>query len=233
MLFKKYENATEEIKCFVKYFLHQWYENLSGWYEGFVPLHPSHNNGLEATNKLIKANKFRDRLPLNKFFTIFLNLPNIWSIERRINGRKQWAAYPNIPLSMWTGACQWSSGCQSKSIHIVDQSNGKLRLTPSNYLEIDPNDVQKYLDRLSETSVLLLEEFIELARFMVCVFVSNGNVVKCNCKYFKKKYICFHSLGTEILLNLKIAPAEAWAVPIGKKRKRGRPSKAAPALVRM
>ena len=234
MLFKKkYENSSEDVKCFLKYFFHQWYENLPGWYEGFVPLHPSHNNGLEATNRWIKANQFRDRLPLNEFLMIFLKLPNVWSIERRINGRKQWAEHPNTPLSIWTGACQWSSACKNYDTYTYDKSNGKLRVTSSNYLNITESDIQKYFERLSESSALNLEDFIILSHSMVCIFVSNENKVKCNCKYYKKNYICFHSLGTEILLNLKLAPSEAWAIPLGQKRKRGRPSKAAPALVKM
>ena len=54
---------------------------------------------------------------------------------------------------------------------------------------------------------------------------------KCNCPAFNKNYICKHVVGMAIRLKYcKPAPA-AKIVPIGEKRKRGRPAKAKPALL--
>ena len=52
------------------------------------------------------------------------------------------------------------------------------------------------------------------------------------CPRFMKKNICKHTVGMEIWLGMCDAPAMAKTVPIGQKRKRGRPAKAKPALIR-
>jgi hypothetical protein len=102
----KYSTYDEDVREFVNYFSHQWVLSLPGWYEGFAPSHPSSNNGLEATNRWIKNNQYRERLPVNEFLSVLTSLPQQWSIERRENGRKKWANAPNSRLSYWTGACQ-------------------------------------------------------------------------------------------------------------------------------
>ncbi|XP_045489808.1 uncharacterized protein LOC123690393 [Pieris rapae] len=53
----------------------------------------------------------------------------------------------------------------------------------------------------------------------------------CTCPQFYKKYICKHLLGLAIRLKLATPPLEAKALPIGQKRKRGRPTKSRPALI--
>ncbi len=57
------------------------------------------------------------------------------------------------------------------------------------------------------------------------------NESRCNCPPFAKDYICKHVVGLCIRLKLVSAPPEAKTVPIGQKRKRGRPSKTKPALM--
>ena len=49
---------------------------------------------------------------------------------------------------------------------------------------------------------------------------------------FFKRVVCKHIIGVSIRLGLTQAPLEAKSVPLGQKRKRGRPSKEKPALVR-
>ena len=64
------------------------------------------------------------------------------------------------------------------------------------------------------------------------VNVTEGNGFTCNCPVFMKKNICKHSLGLEIHLKIADAPALAKTVPLGQRRKRGRPKQAKPALLR-
>ena len=53
------------------------------WYEGVAIGYPLTNNGLEATNNDIKADKIlRKKLPLNQFLPIGLSIVQKWSIER-------------------------------------------------------------------------------------------------------------------------------------------------------
>lgn len=54
---------------------------------------------------------------------------------------------------------------------------------------------------------------------------------KCTCPIFFKNYMCKHIIGLAIRLKYVAPPAEAKNVPIGQKRKRGRPAKARPALI--
>ena len=54
----------------------------------------------------------------------------------------------------------------------------------------------------------------------------------CTCAIFLKSYVCKHVIGIAIRLGLAEAPLEAKNVPLGQKRKRGRPSRAKPALIR-
>ena len=54
---------------------------------------------------------------------------------------------------------------------------------------------------------------------------------KCNCPAFFKNYICKHVVGMAIRLKYCKPPPAAKTVPIGEKRKRGRPAKAKPALL--
>lgn len=53
----------------------------------------------------------------------------------------------------------------------------------------------------------------------------------CNCPKFLKVYICKHLVGLAIRLKHIQPLSEARAIPIGMKRKRGRPTKAKKALI--
>jgi hypothetical protein len=75
------------------------------------------------------------------------------------------------------------------------------------------------------------DEYRKIKNSVFCLTVKGENA-SCECNCFKKNYFCSHSLGTKILMNLITAPTEAWAIPLGQKRKPGRPKKAGPALHR-
>lgn len=54
----------------------------------------------------------------------------------------------------------------------------------------------------------------------------------CNCPIFLKSYMCKHVLGIAICLKLFQPRFEAKQIPLGQKRKRGRPKLAKKALIR-
>lgn len=54
---------------------------------------------------------------------------------------------------------------------------------------------------------------------------------RCTCPVFLKNYMCKHLLGVAIRFKYIHPPLEAKNLEIGKKRKRGRPSKAKKALI--
>lgn len=54
---------------------------------------------------------------------------------------------------------------------------------------------------------------------------------KCTCKEFFKNFICKHIIGVSLRMKYVTAPDEAKNLPLGQKRKRGRPALARAALV--
>jgi hypothetical protein len=58
-----------------------------------------------------------------------------------------------------------------------------------------------------------------------------AEVLTCTCPTFAKHRLCKHALGMKIRRKEVQVPPEAKNVPLGQKRKRGRPSKAKKALL--
>ncbi len=54
---------------------------------------------------------------------------------------------------------------------------------------------------------------------------------RCSCPSFFKTFLCKHIIGLAIRLKYVKPPPEAKQIPIGEKRKRGRPKKAGKALL--
>jgi hypothetical protein len=54
---------------------------------------------------------------------------------------------------------------------------------------------------------------------------------ECTCPYYMKNFLCKHIIGLAIRLKYVKPPPAAKDIPIGEKRKRGRPKKATKALL--
>ncbi|XP_048481537.1 uncharacterized protein LOC125489545 [Plutella xylostella] len=78
---------------------------------------------------------------------------------------------------------------------------------------------------------LPLSRFLTVFKWQVDLPHNDWMQGKCNCPAFYKNYMCKHIMGLAIRLKFANPPPEAKNVPIGQKRKRGRPSKSRPALV--
>jgi hypothetical protein len=85
-----------------------------------------------------------------------------------------------------------------------------------------------YFKRLDNDS-LNFEQHKDLKRNFRCVSI-HGDNIDCDCKYFLKNYICKHILGIQIQRKYVLPPLEATLLPLGQKRKPGRPRKMGPAL---
>ena len=70
-------------------------------------------------------------------------------------------------------------------------------------------------------------EFVKLEYGVRRIHIKEG----CTCSMYLKVNVCKHHLGMEIRLKMVDVPAEAKVIPLGQKRKRGRPSKARKALI--
>ena len=77
------------------------------------------------------------------------------------------------------------------------------------------------------------DEFKKYDRGVWVVRISSTDDKKCGCScpWYQKHENCKHLLGMKIRLKTVTVPAEAKNIPIGQKRKRGRPSKATKALI--
>jgi len=97
------------IKKFVKYFHDQWLTNNASWYEGAILGYPSTNNGLEATNVVLKRNcTVRERLPVGQFLVRAEEVVRRWSEERDTSSINCKIFARSGVVRMWTKAYHWA-----------------------------------------------------------------------------------------------------------------------------
>ena len=141
---------------------------------------------------------------------------------------KIFAKKPIINLKLWTSAYQWAK--QNKNIICVDGDNKKTYYIPASNL----NDIAETdLNRFKNKKWTNFQQFRKSFNFW-CLEINNNDWQNsiCNCPAFLKNYVCKHTIGIGLRLKLCKAPAAAKNVPIGEKRKRGRPARAKKALLR-
>jgi len=99
------------INDFLSYFEKEWLLKYRNWFAGAAPGHPSSNNGLEATNAVIKKeNTLRERLPVGQFLNCMSEIVKMWSRSRdplSVNC-VVFAESPTLSLKLWTDAFNWA-----------------------------------------------------------------------------------------------------------------------------
>ncbi|CAF3873774.1 unnamed protein product [Rotaria sp. Silwood1] len=233
-LFLKQWNKTE--KEFTEYFENEWLTVLDSWYEGYNgAFTPSTNNQLEATNKVIKdEHTFRERHTLSRFLTVASDIVNKWSMSRNQNQTDPvvFSTEPTIPLAKWTNAYHFAKSSKSV-LQLQSKRKGFIDyyIPAGDVVNITKNEIQRY-QRQQWTS---FAQFKDLQFGIWKVTLPNiGSEWKngfCNCPNFLKEYICKHVIGMAIGLKHCKPPSIAKDVPLGEKRKRGRPRKATQALL--
>lgn len=208
---------------FVKYFKDQWLILNKNWYLGVHFGSPATNNGLESFNRIIKDEyTLRERLPLSFFLNVADEMVSTWSSQHSSN--KVFAESLTLSLKLWTDSYQWAK--LPKKIILTDKDDKfKYYYIPGGKAEI----IKEFAN-----SPLNFDEYRTqfFNKWKVGLPLNNEWIhSKCNCPIFFKEYMCKHILGLAIRLKLTKPPPEAKNIPIGQKRKRGRPSKAKPALI--
>lgn len=232
------ESQREDVAEFMRYFRKEWINSHRSWYEGYAPGVPSTNNALESTNCRIKMDEtLRVREPLRRFLVKVQQaiLPE-WSRQRdpTLASSKVFAQTPSKPLALWTKAFQWKT--QEKPVLSLSRGDGsRMYFFPANgTVALTPEMVNQYRSSFRN---LDWPSFNEYARkrnqlWVIQMFENEWESATCSCPNFMKEYICKHTIGLAIRKKLCEPPAAAKNVPIGMKRKRGRPQLASQALVR-
>ena len=235
LFMKKWKHNNKEnnqsVLDFLQYFDDEWLHSNSGWYEGIQLYTPSTNNALEATNRTIKDDgTFLERHVLSRFLTTASDIVRNWSIDRdpSSTNAKQFASEPTITLELWTKSYQWAK--LTKNITCIPDDSAKIYYIPARDLSsFSKADLDRYKKQKFTTFNQFKKSF-DIWRLEIRD-ESHWKTSKCNCPAFLKNYICKHIVGMSIRLKYCKPPPAAKSVPIGEKRKRGRPAKAKPALL--
>ena len=229
---------------FVDYFWVEYIDRFNGWHEGHALLAPSTNNCLEATNNVIKkSGTLREKLPLGHFFEVAKRIVEEWSVERNpaLINKKLFANIPSISLKLMTEAYNWSQsmkpprrGAEQK---IKIRQRGNLRcffITPSGVPTIREGDIDKFERQLKNMNWHKFDTFKKYQSGIWLVTMSDEDWMHatCTCPTYCKHYTCKDTVGIAISKGYIQVPDEALTIPIGHKRKRGRPSKATKALLK-
>lgn len=217
----KWKEANSE---FCDYFEKEWLKKNRLWYEGVQNHVPSTNNALESANKVIKdRHTVRELFDLSRFRQVLFQMINEWSMLYTY-GQKEFFTNPNVDLKLWTEAYNWAR--QNVNIHSSNEQDHVIYKveTMNNIIIVDPHEWRSFKDFLTN-------------HFASCSVSFPSPVTKdnwlegvCDCSHFFKSYICMHVVGIALRLRLVYAPDECKTIPIGRKRKRGRPALAKPAL---
>jgi hypothetical protein len=200
---------------------------------------PVTNNALESTNNRIKQDEtLRNRLPLPRFLYLIENsLLTKWSAQRdsaAINS-KLFVNIPTMSTALLTKSYQWAA----EPREILSKPRGAdwrdyyvpAAQHPADY---GPDLVRKYRSSFDFLRCDSLNDYVRLRSklWVVSVYQDQWDTASCNCPVFLKEFVCKHSIGLAIKRKKFNVPAVAKNIPIGKKRKRGRPRLATAALLR-
>lgn len=126
-----------------------------------------------------------------------------------------------------------------KRRRVVEQSSDAIssnqELLPSSSQMVDREVEMSPIDlsKLSTSTTKDYEAYKRLFLKWTTTIVKEDVLLNssCNCPAFGTEYICKHIVGLAIRLKLVTPPPEAKTIPIGEKRKPGRPAKTKPALM--
>lgn len=225
-------DTAQNVTDCIDYFHSQWLAKDNGWYEGYAPGFPSTNNAIEATNSVIKReHTIRERAPVGQFLNNLLELVTKWSTVRNPQSTNcvLFHTIPSISLPLWTAAYQWAK-LNKKVIEGEDHTAGSGQVFYVSSTASGESITRDIVEAHQRTEWKTFSEF-QLRRYRVHTIYLDGDDSTCTCAYFVKAVQCKHTLGMKIRLKLTNVPPEAKTVPLGQKRKRGRPALAKKALI--
>ena len=217
------ENAT--VLNVTAHFRAQWTNNhVSNWTRGHCPNCVINNNGLEATNGVIKDEVLNFFVEISRWLTS--------------QSTRRDPANPNpipftgvhtIVTSNWTEAYRWSRDT-ARQLRITNDGvyvavNGDVRG------DLTDEKAAYFVAMFTNFTFGSFDDFTKASN-NVCVIrpdLTRQEGYNCTCKVNAKEHSCNHSLDVAIIRGTLVPPREAKVTLLGRKRKRGRKPLAAPA----
>lgn len=204
------------------YFSNEWLTRNRNWFEGFAKFAPSTNNALESFNRVIKdEHTLRERLDISRFRIVMANMIRQWSKEYVHGLNSADFETTRIDLKTWTAGYQFA---RSNISAVSSHDDNRITYTFS-AADVRVNNPWQSFEDYRHSLVIVKTVFIDP------ITEENWMSAECDCGIFLKNYMCEHIIGIALRLKRTFAPPEAKTVPIGQKRKRGRPAKCKPALI--
>ena len=234
-LFVEHWSIDERCRQFIDYFTNQYIadQTMNKWYEGYVLLTPSTNNGNESGNAQYK-----------RLFTSFCQTDIMVFLHKNHNDAlpffsnlrnptgKNYFKYKFEPNVLEVPNSAWNS-----ALNFVDR-NVKMRRNSGMYvwcrdekIELTLVQAAKLCEQFLSGFFTKIEEFREFMNNYHFLTRKEGRF-NCSCKLFLKEYYCRHSLAMEHQVNKKEVPSRVLKerTRLGPKKKKGRPAKDKPAL---
>lgn len=210
------------------YFERQWLILHPHWHEGYRKKTPSHNNGQESHNRIIKdEHTLRERLELSQFRVVLFSMIEQWSTEYSENLNQINNGAPDIELEWWTAGYNFARS--NVKITSSRQGNRIEYKIPTSDGAIDGSenfDSWETFDDFKREAFAVIH-----TTFDYPVTAENWVFGDCDCAKGFKQFVCEHMIGIALRLKKTTAPSEAKTIPIGQKRAPGRPKKSRPALM--
>lgn len=211
----------------VKYFKKEWLIAHNNWFEGFRTKTPSTNNALEASNKVIKDEQtFRERFDLSQFRAVLFSMVEQWSVEYSTGLNKINFDAPKVKLEIWTKGYNFA-----RSNVKITSKRSEDKIIYSIPMSTDAIDGSENYAKWTTFEDFKHEAFAVVhTSYDYPVTAENWIYGDCDCADGFKIFVCEHLVGIALRLKVAFAPVEAKTIPIGQKRKPGRPPKSKPAL---
>ena len=198
-----------------------------GWYEGFDVMSHSSNRGLMlAVNAVKNRHTLRERLPVDRYLSLALELVLEWSVAVSEIEELQNTVTPDKALLNDT--CQLQN--DQKTMVDVDSA---IYVPTGDRDAATANEVRVFESKM-QGQVKSFDEFVE-ARMSLWKVEDTGNksdlsLMRCTCPKFLSSKLCEHVLAIGSAFDLFTLPQSAWdsfQSAADGKRKRGRPKKKA------
>jgi hypothetical protein len=186
------------------------------------PGQPSSNNGLESTNRFVKE-KFtkRERMEISRYLENSFDMVRNWSKDR--DGDKAFRTRVSVKDETWKLADNFLYRGEKRGfIKKLDDEDTFVVTRFENMINYDL--VYKRFDKLKFDS---FEEYIECCKHVHVVTLKRDKWAEstCTCRYYLKKYHCYHIFSVAVNERLLAIPLEFKNAKIGQKPKLGRKPK--------